>query len=129
MIRNRGIIIIGAGLLLDQSIKYFFYTYPARVVFFGYYLNQNFSWSLPVNNLAVIILTAILLLSLIYWRQRLFGPRWAWYLIGLGALSNLVDRLWRGGVVDYIFLPYGGVINLADIFIIAGVIWILCWRK
>lgn len=130
MLKQRFIIAISLGLFgIDQLFKYFFYTHPAPWGVFGYYLNQNFSWSLPVGNSAVIVLTVLLLLGLLYFRAKLFGPRLAWYLIASGAISNLIDRLMRGGVVDYIFLPYGGVINLADIFIIAGVIWILCSRK
>lgn len=80
------------------------------------------------NGIAI-ILTTCLLGALVYWRARLFGPALAWYLIGAGAVSNLIDRIGRGGVVDYIWLPYGGVINLGDIIIIVGVIWILCSRK
>lgn len=127
--KNRFIVFSLVLLGIDQSIKYFFYTQPARAGIFGYYLNQNFSWSLPIGNSAVIVLTVLLLLGLIYFRAKLFGPRLAWHIIASGAISNLIDRLMRGGVVDYVFLPYGGVINLADIFIVAGVIWILCSRK
>lgn len=128
-VKNKFIFLSLCLLVIDQLIKYGFYTRPERSGIFGYYLNQNFSWSLPVNNLAVIVLTVILLLGLIYWRNKLFGPSLAWYLISTGAVSNLIDRLARGGVVDYIWLPYGGVINLADILIVSGLIWILCWRK
>lgn len=127
--KNKYIIFSFCLLAIDQVIKHYFYAHPARAGIFGYYLNQNFSWSLPVGNMAVIVLTALLLTGLIYWRARLFGSAFAWYLIGAGAVSNLIDRLLRGGVVDYIFLPYGGIANLADILVIAGVIWIICSRK
>ena len=130
MAKQQRIIYISLGLLaIDQLIKHGFYTHPLRAGIFGYYLNQNFSWSLPVANVVVIILTVLLLFGLIFFRKSLFGPSLAWYLVGTGAVSNLIDRLVRGGVVDYIYLPYGCVINLADILIIAGVILILCWRK
>lgn len=130
MLKQRFIIGISLILLvIDQLLKYFFHTHPERVGVFGYYLNQNFSWSLPVANGAVIAVTVLLLSSLIYWRRKLFGPKLAWYLISTGAISNLIDRVARGGVVDYVFLPYGGIINLADIIIIGGVILILCSRK
>lgn len=110
---------------IDQLIKYFFYTQPERLGIFGYYLNENFSWSLPVSNTVVIVLTVLSLLGIIYWRKKLFGPSMAWYLMAAGAVSNLIDRLARGGVVDYIFLPYGGIINLADLMILSGMAWIV----
>jgi signal peptidase II len=39
-----------------------------------------------------------------------------------GASSNLFDRLWRGGVVDFIDLGFWPVFNLADVAIVAGVV-------
>jgi len=66
-----------------------------------------------------------MLLALIYWRAYLSGPLLAWCLVGAGAVSNLLDRLWRGGVVDYIHLPGGGIINLADLMILGGMVWVL----
>jgi len=38
-----------------------------------------------------------------------------------GASSNLFDRLWRGGVVDFIDLGFWPVFNVADVAIVAGV--------
>ena len=37
-----------------------------------------------------------------------------------GASGNLLDRLWRGGVVDFIDLGFWPVFNLADTAIIVG---------
>lgn len=42
-------------------------------------------------------------------------------LILAGVLSNLIDRLFRGGVIDYLNI-YGLFFNLADIFIILGLV-------
>ncbi len=39
-----------------------------------------------------------------------------------GASSNLFDRLWRHGVVDFIDLGVWPVFNIADIAIVAGVV-------
>jgi signal peptidase II len=38
-----------------------------------------------------------------------------------GAAGNVADRIWRGGVVDYIDLGFWPVFNLADVAIVAGV--------
>ena len=37
-----------------------------------------------------------------------------------GASGNLFDRLWRGGVVDFIDVGFWPVFNVADSAIVAG---------
>ena len=49
-------------------------------------------------------------------------------LIISGGASNLIDRIARGYVVDYVELNYilpGIVFNLADVFIVLGVILLI----
>lgn len=47
-------------------------------------------------------------------------------LIFGGGLSNFIDRIWWGGVIDYIRLPlFPWAFNLADAWIVLGVILIL----
>jgi len=43
-------------------------------------------------------------------------------LIISGAFSNILDRLYFGCVIDFIQLPYWPAFNLADAFIVIGVI-------
>jgi len=42
----------------------------------------------------------------------------------IGAISNLLDRLSYGGVVDFISIPFFTVFNFSDIYIFIGVAWI-----
>jgi signal peptidase II len=54
------------------------------------------------------------------------------FLIILGALSNLLDRLKFGYVVDYLDLRYFTVFNLADCLIVGGavgIIWLQIIKK
>ncbi len=46
-------------------------------------------------------------------------------LILAGAISNLIDRLARGCVIDFIDLKFWPVFNLADLFIFFGAIMII----
>jgi signal peptidase II len=43
-----------------------------------------------------------------------------------GATSNLLERLWRGGIVDFIAVGFWPVFNLADAAIVGGVLLALC---
>lgn len=42
-----------------------------------------------------------------------------------GAVGNLLDRVLRGGVIDFIDVKFWPIFNLADIFITVGVV-LLC---
>jgi signal peptidase II len=42
-----------------------------------------------------------------------------------GALGNILDRFYFGCVIDFVDLKFWPIFNLADIFIIAGVIIII----
>lgn len=109
---RRKIFFLSVGLLLlDQLLK---------LSFSDSYLNTNFAWSLPLSNFVSAWLMIGLLVGLIifYFKSN------AAILISAGAVSNLIDRVFRGGVVDYWWLPYGAVVNLADFMILAGLIWI-----
>ena len=59
-------------------------------------------------------------------KEILIKERVYWSLILSGGLGNLIDRMIRGYVVDFIditFNPY--VFNLADCFVTLGIIFIL----
>lgn len=49
----------------------------------------------------------------------------AWYMILAGGIGNLLDRLIRGYVVDFIATPFIATFNIADSFVVLGVIWLL----
>lgn len=58
----------------------------------------------------------------------------AWALILAGGTSNLVDRVWRGGlVVDFLNVGVGpirtGIFNVADMAITAGVVLLFLKRR
>ncbi|MCX6816471.1 MAG: signal peptidase II [Candidatus Beckwithbacteria bacterium] len=59
---------------------------------------------------------------------RVFGWSLGTVLILVGGLSNLIDRIRFGGVVDYISIGWWPSFNLADCFILAGVVILLYSR-
>ncbi len=73
------------------------------------------------------LIIVVLMLAWFFWSRGRMGA-WAFAGLGLiigGAVGNLVDRLFRGRVVDFIDFSWWPVFNLADIAIVAGVIIIL----
>lgn len=45
----------------------------------------------------------------------------AWYFILAGGIGNLIDRLVRGYVVDFIATPFIATFNIADSLVVIGV--------
>lgn len=77
--------------------------------------------------------TSLVVLALLFvlWWVRRRGPRLehaAYALIAGGALGNIIDRLVRGYVVDFIHLHHWPVFNVADIAIAIGAVLLLVVR-
>ena len=73
----------------------------------------------------VLLVTGGALLLLLAWFARDPARPWSWLAIGLlvgGAFGNLLDRVFRDAVVDFVDLPAWPSFNVADIAITAGAI-------
>lgn len=83
---------------------------------------------LTITSLAALIVLGYFFLNLpkILKEKGLFPGRIALAMIFGGALGNIVDRIIRGFVVDYLDFGINGyrwyVFNLADVFIVSGCI-------
>lgn len=64
----------------------------------------------------------LLVLGALWWQRRAapFPEHVAYSLLLAGGLGNLSDRLLRGYVVDFVYLHYWPVFNMADVFLVAG---------
>lgn len=85
------------------------------------YFNQGISFGWAVGVAEWLIVLALLLVFLDAWRRRFSGSD---VLILAGGASNLLDRLIKGGVVDWIELGQLKF-NVADVMIAGGVLWII----
>jgi signal peptidase II len=75
----------------------------------------------------VIVVTVTSVLAAYAWQRFCEGKKVIGEtLILAGAISNIADRLWYGGVIDFIILSFHGyawpTFNVADIAIVAGVV-------
>ena len=97
--------------------------------------NRGFGWSLfhsTDHNVFVIVSAVVFLVLLLltmhaYYRWLEGALIWPELLIVTGAISNFIDRIMYGGVVDFIELSYKNFywpsFNVADVLIVCGVAW------
>ncbi len=102
-------------------------------------INRGISWSF-FSSESTVVFTLVscivgIFLFLLSWyvtKRREEGCCvWAEKLIVIGGTANLLDRLYYGGVIDFIHVFYGGwsfpIFNIADICICVGVAAVL-WQ-
>ncbi len=134
-----------AFYLPDEGIFYF------SQVGFKLHLNQGLAFSLPLGQFLIIIISSLITITLIsfwlkFYKSRTFlqdAEQNSVYsgkvrdkvknfilinpltLIIIGALSNLLDRIKFGAVIDLIDIWLWPAFNLSDCYIIIGVIWLI----
>jgi signal peptidase II len=77
--------------------------------------------SVPALVLGTIVVLAVFMLVVVPLAFRLGIPAWIPGLVLGGALSNMIDRMRFGGVRDFITTRWA-IINVADLFVVAGVL-------
>jgi len=90
-------------------------------IYFNHSLNNQIIFGLVGSNLIAIIVSILILVAVIFifWSDKYL------FLLAGGILSNILDRLFYYGVVDYIQLSFWPTLNLADIIIFLGACVIL----
>jgi len=121
-------------VILDQLTKYFVHQYlPGKMDLLGnffrieYSENTGVAFGIPVPY-EVLVFGNILLMGLIVWiintefdTDQLIGKS-ALTLIISGALGNIIDRIARGFVIDFIAVWRWPNFNLADTYISIGIL-------
>jgi signal peptidase II len=99
--------------------------------------NRGISWGMFHSENAVFFMMLTLLIIgiigvLTLYTYRRFLEKKAIYAelaVLAGAISNVIDRMVYGGVIDFIHLHIGSwswpIFNIADITIVLGICWIL----
>lgn len=124
-------------LVIDRLIKYFFLGWggsfgPANLqVSLTKNLNILFYLQLPtiLGFLMVTIVWSIIILIVVLEKNKTQQFIISATLIIIGGFSNLIDRLLFGFVIDYLNILRTIAFNLADLYLIAGVINLLLFYK
>lgn len=122
-------------IFFDQISKYIIRTQG------GFYIcNENLAFGLSpyIIILAILLITLFLFIYNLKFKIRNLIRNWkleirnlnklnliATILILSGGISNIIDRLYFGCVIDFIDLKFWPVFNFADIYITFGFIFIL----
>lgn len=121
--------------IVDRLTKVYFFKKAVTDLIGGFFylqINPNIAFSLPLPTAVIYVLLAIIILVLLFAWQRSYLRKniliWPLGLMIIGAVSNILDRVQYGGVIDFINVPYFTVLNISDIYISLGVIWLL-WRQ
>lgn len=97
--------------------------FPAAIV-----INRGvvFGWlTHPFVVVVLLVMGVLVLFRLLRSTKIAFNDRWGLALVAVGGLSNILDRLLYGGVIDYWPLFGWSTFNLADVEILLGVVWLV----
>lgn len=123
-------------LLIDQIVKYIVVASNCDITIIPKYFNliyvQNTGGVYGVfedNNFAFCIISAIVLMILFIYSKNITKDnklkQVLWQLILAGGVSNLIDRIFRGFVVDFVQMIGFGVFNLSDACIVISAVIII----
>ena len=113
---------------LNTFIPLFFFLDLAHIhnfgVAFGLFSGLISPW--------IIIILGLLVVAFIYYLMKNASDtleEWGLLIIISGAISNIIDRIFNGYVIDFIFFHYDSffwpAFNFADIYITIGIIMIV----
>ncbi len=116
-------------VLADQIIKHFVFSRQNLPSGLTHFKNYYFAFSFPLPTWMMfgvygIVLSSALWIFVRRFKQATGKELFAWTLLFGGAFSNVGERIVLGYVRDYIVL-FNGIFNLADFFIILGILLLI----
>lgn len=86
-----------------------------------YVKNYGVAFGMGNSNVVSLFVSLVGIAYVIYLIRKL---KWALplYLILVGGICNIIDRIVYGAVIDYIDLKFFPVFNLADVYISIGIV-------
>lgn len=83
---------------------------------------SGFLWQPVILFCSVVILGIFVFL---WWREKDFG--WPWIMLFSGGLSNAIEYIRFGCIIDYFSIPYFPLFNGADVLLTVGT-GLLFWQ-
>ncbi len=134
------IIITMVLILIDQVTKIMvqmMYQNPLQKGILGITLIQNTGMAFGLNsgntkNIVLTILVLLIVINFIRRQKDKLDTKTAVSisLILAGGISNLIDRIMRGGIIDFIKIENFAIFNIADCYIVMGwVLFVICLVK
>ena len=130
----KNILFVLALLILDQLTKFYFIGKNIKIFeYFSFNFTANtgivFGFFKGMN--LIFIFTSLIIICFVIYFYREKKLRLGFNFILAGAFGNLIDRIFRGYVVDFIDLKIWPVFNLADAFIVIGVLLLIyfMWKE
>lgn len=134
-------LLISILFLADRLTKWLAFKIPEAGIFLWsknfcglrFYKNLYLIFNIKLPESLMYALIAVILAVLIFlltrnYRQKKYFLIFCLSLIVAGAISNLIDRLAFGYVIDFIIFFDYSIFNLSDVYIVAGVGLILIWE-
>ncbi len=115
-------------IIIDQFSKWL-----ASHLGWSIFFNDNFAFSLPVPIVLMYIIYFFILAGIsiyIFRTSSRFSrlQKIAWTLVYAGGLSNIGERIILGSVRDFIPIA-NGMLNVADLFILAGLMMVVASQR
>ncbi len=111
--KSRSVILILLLVGLDQASKLFALSWLATSC------NEGSAFGLPISGVLVTVVV-LFLVGIFFIRNKSVDNNLPYVLIMAGGVANLIDRLNRGCVLDFIDLKVWPSFNLADSAIVVG---------
>lgn len=121
------------GFVADRMLKIYFFQNPFLEIWRDFVLQfsfvKNFGIAFGIGVPKFLIMSAVILVLLFLsfmfdraYREKDIQRQLSLAMIFVGAVSNLIDRVQYGYVIDYIHVKFFSVFNVADIFITLGAV-------
>jgi signal peptidase II len=133
-----GFVVLSVVFILDRLMKYWTVSQLMTksiivipdILHFVYVPNPNLLYILNLPVWVTTIIVGGVMVALLFILRSSWRAGRTLEVIGMssmlfGALSNIVDRLLYGSVVDMISVPFWSTFNIADIMIVVGALLVL----